>query len=362
VRGEWGGVILLGDASLNSTPGETSIEGVPGSERTLYGGDNDDHNVGVFRFVSIRHTGTQLGNGDEIQGLTIGGVGNGSTIEYVESYASDDDGYEWFGGTVNTKYLITAWAADDAFDMDEGYRGSNQFWLAVQATDAAGRAAEQDGGTDPEDGTPFGTAKVANATYIGIGPNAENTSGDANDPFVIHRDNNATSYFNSIFMDGGTNAGLQVEDLASGEDSRERWLADELRHENSLWWNIGPDYDGATTTFEDIIQLTRDEDGNLQGDGGTDFRDNLAEYLRQEGNQLLSASPITSINRDNSGVISSFNPLAAGAADATPPDPSTFGDGGGVNGAYTPVEFYGAFGDTNWAAGWTLLSQSDELQ
>ncbi len=362
VRGEWGGVILLGDATLNSDPPVTQIEGVPSTiGRAEYGGDNDDHNIGVFRFVSIRHTGSALEGGSEIQGLTLGGIGSGSTIEYVESYASDDDGFEWFGGTVNTKYMIAAWASDDSFDMDEGYRGSNQFWLAVQATDEAGRIAEQDGGTDPEDGQPFATVKVANATYIGIGPGVEGTEGDGNQPFIIHRDNNATSYFNSVFMDARLNAGLQIEDLGSGEDSRERWLADELRYENNLWWNIGPDYDPENTTFEDIIQLTG-EDENELGDGGAAFRGNLANYLRDQDNQLLDTSPITNIDRDENGVIGSFDPSAAGPADATPPEPSVFGDVGGVNADLTPASFYGAFGSDNWARSWTLLSQTGELQ
>jgi len=362
VRGEWGGVILLGDATLNSNPGVTQIEGVPSTAgRAEYGGDDDEHNIGVFRFVSIRHTGSTLASGSEIQGLTLGGIGSESTVEYVESYSSNDDGFEFFGGTVNTKYLIAAWAADDAFDVDEGYRGSNQFWLAVQATDVAGRIAEQDGGTDPEGGEPFATLKVANATYIGIGPGVEGTDGDGNNPFLIHRDNNSTSYYNSIFMDSRfTDATLEIEDLAEGEDGRERFLAGTLRYENNLWWNLGAAYDPATTVFEDIIQLTGESDGTL-GDGGAAFRDELAQYLRDEDNQLLAASPITSIDRNDSGVIGSFNPLAAGDALATPPAPSVFGDVGGVNADYTTVDFYGAFGTTNWAAGWTLLSQTGEL-
>mgnify|MGYP006426646437 CR=1 FL=1 len=357
-RGEWGGVILLGDAELNSDPGETNIEGVPGDDRTLYGGSNNGHNVGVFRFVSIRHTGSQLANGDEIQGLTLGGIGSGSTIEYVESYASDDDGFEWFGGTVNHKNMIAAWASDDSFDMDEGYRGSNQFWLAVQAGDAAGRIAEQDGGTNPEDGTPIADVRVANATYIGMGPDLaeENVAGDGNDPFIIHRDNNATSYFGSIFMDARLDAGLQIEDLGEGDqDSRERWLAGDLRYESNLWWNIGPNFDTETTDFESIIQLTGD------GDGGEGFREALADYLREEGNFFGSELPITSIDRDSNGSIISFNPLVAGEATATPPEPSKF-DTDGVNGTYQPVDYHGAFGSDNWAAGWTLLSRTGELE
>ncbi len=365
VRGQWGGVILLGDAPLNSDPGETSIEGVPTSEeRAFYGGDDPQHDIGTFRYVSIRHTGSVLGSGSEIQGLTMGGVGNGSTIEFVESYASDDDGYEWFGGTVNTKYLVAAWAADDAFDMDEGYRGSNQFWLAVQATDAAGRIAEQDGGTSPEDGQPFATVKVANATYIGIGPGVEGTQGDGNEPFLYHRDNNATSYFNSVFMDVRfTAAALNIEDLESGEDSRERWLADDLRHENNFWWNVGANYDPGNTTFEDIIEIPRDDNGNPTGDGGEAYVGNLADYLRNENNELLSQSPIQSMDRTGDGVINQFNPRATGPADASPPNPSVFGDVGGENSNYESVDYYGAFGpNENWADGWTLISQNGTLQ
>lgn len=376
-RGEWGGVILLGDATINSEPTTTSIEGVPTTEeRAIYGAENgnfnDDHNIGVFRFVSIRHSGTVLGSGSEIQGLTMGGVGSGSTIEYVESYASDDDGYEWFGGTVNAKYLISAWVSDDAFDLDEGFRGSNQFALAVYATDIGGRAAEHDGGTDPESGEPFATSKFSNATYIGMGPETRDVDvgGDGNNPFLVHRDNNATSYFNSVFMDARiTEAGLQIEDLESGEDSRERWRAGELRHENNLWYNIGPDFapdaENDPTTFESIIQLTTDDNGNPVGDGGEAFRGELADYLRNNGNQLLSASPIQSMDRSGDGVINSFDPTAAGpAAGTNPQEPSGFGDTGGVNSEFTPVSDNGAVTQETgkWYEGWTLLSQSGVLQ
>ncbi|PSQ89194.1 MAG: hypothetical protein BRD30_05920 [Bacteroidetes bacterium QH_2_63_10] len=373
-RGEWGGVILLGDATINSEPPTTSIEGVPTTEeRAIYGAENgdfnDDHNVGVFRFVSIRHTGTVLGSGSEIQGLTMGGVGSGSTIEYVESYASDDDGYEWFGGTVNAKYLISAWVSDDAFDLDEGFRGSNQFALAVYATDIGGRAAEHDGGTDPESGEPFATAKFSNATYIGMGPETrdDDVGGDGNNPFLVHRDNNATSYFHSVFMDARiTEAGLQIEDLESGEDSRERWLADELRHENNFWFNIGPDWaPDDSTTFESIIQLTTDDDGNPVGDGGEAFRGELADYLRDNGNQLLSTSPIQSIDRSGDGVINSLDPTAAGPAAGTNPQaPSGFGETGGENSQFTPVNDNGAVTQQTgkWYEGWTLLSQDGVLQ
>ena len=372
-RGLWGGVILLGDAGVNTTGGTNQIEGVPEDQlnRNDYGGGMNpanSHDIGTFRYVSIRHTGSTLAAGSEIQGLTLGAIGSGSTIEYVESYASNDDGFEWFGGTVNTKYLIAAYAADDAFDLDEGYRGSNQFWLAVQAGDAAGRIGEHDGGTEPEDGKPFATTVVSNATYIGMGPGLEDgaVSGDANDPFLIQRDNNATSYHNTIFTGGRTNAGLQIEDLAGNdEDAANRWdgdgdgtpsTSDPLKHKNNIWHNIGPDFD-ANGSFDQLIQLTEEDfdgDGNLEnGDRGTSMKSNLATYLDNNGNELASNSPLTDINRqDGDGAIVDFNPAPLNAATSmTAQEPSAFGDTGGVNATWTNVSFIGAFGS---GASWNL--------
>jgi len=360
VRGQWGGVIMLGDAPLNTVPGTQTVEGISLADddnRDEYGGSNAGHNVGTFRFVQIRHSGAQLGAGDEIQALTLGGIGNGSTIEYVEAFASSDDGFEWFGGTVNTRYLIAAFNADDSFDMDQGMQGNHQYWLGIQSPVEAGRIAEMDGGTDPEDGTPLASPKVYNATYIGIGPGA-NAQGDNNSPFLIHRDNNATSYYNSVFVEGGRDAGLQVEDLASGADSRARQEAGDLNHENNLWWNIGPNWDpGATvdpTTFEDIIQLTTDDQGN---EINPSYRDDLAQYLRDNGNQLLANSPIVSVSRDAGS--NGLNPLATGDATSGAPAPDAANNNSGANGQLDDTGYYGAFDSSNnWAKGWSLLDQN----
>ena len=379
VKGRWGGVILLGDATINSEPPTTQIEGIPdevGGDRIRYGAENgdfnDNHSVGTFRYVSIRHTGTALQGGDEIQGLTLGGVGNGSTIEYVESYASDDDGFEWFGGTVNTKYLISAFASDDSFDIDEGWSGSNQFWLAVHGAEEAGRIGEHDGGTDPEAGQPFATSVVSNATYIGIGPGVatEDVSGDGENPFLMQRDNNATSYYNTIFMGGRTNAGLQIEDLDGSEDAANRWDNGDLKHQDNLWFNIGPDFNDQTT-FEDLIQLTTDDNGTPSGDRGEAMRVNLANYLRTNGNEVLNTdeTPITAItraagSRGPDGAIQSFDPMPAGPATSGANAPDAFGDAGGVNSGWTQVPFRGAFGSgAAWnLSDWALIAQDGTVQ
>jgi len=364
-RGLWGGVILLGDAPTNNGR-QVAIEGVPDNTgaRILYGGSNVDHDVGTFRYVSIRHTGTQLGNGDEIQGLTLGGVGAGSTIEYVESYASNDDGYEWFGGTVNTKYLIAAWAADDSYDIDQGFRGSNQFWLAVQAGDEAGRASEMDGAGDAG-ATPLARSIVSNATYIGMGPGVSNPSGDANDPFIIHRDDNATSYYNSIFTGGRTNKGIQIEDLDGTVDAAHRWTDTTtttvgdgpLDHVSNSWSNIGSDFD-ASAGFEPIIQLTGDGDlENMKAD--------LASYLADNDNNLLSDSPLESIDRGgNNGEVNTFNPTTSDAVSSSTTQPSDFGQrSAGVNDNFVTPNGRGAFAPgAEWGdLGWTKLVSDGEL-
>jgi hypothetical protein len=383
VKGRWGGVILLGNATINSEPPTTQIEGIPdevGGNRIRYGAENgnfnDNHSVGTFRYVSIRHTGTQLQGGDEIQGLTLGGVGNGSTIEYVESYASDDDGFEWFGGTVNTKYLISAYASDDSYDIDEGWAGGNQFWLAVHGAEEAGRIGEHDGGTDPEAGEPFATSDVSNATYIGIGPgvSTQDVSGDGENPFLMQRDNNATSYYNTIFMGGRTNAGLQIEDLDGSEDAANRWGNGDLKHQDNLWFNIGPAF-ADTTEFEDLIQLTMsdiDDDGEdeISGDRGEAMRGNLADYLRSNGNQVLNTDqrPIASISRTQGargpdGAVQSFDPMPAGLATSGANEPDQFGTGG-ENSNWTQVSFRGAFGSgAEWnLSDWALIAQDGTIE
>ncbi len=231
-RGLWGGLIILGNASLNSAPGETQIEGIPTSEtRGLYGGSIDDDNSGRLSYVSIRHGGSEIGAGNEINGLTLGGVGSGTTIDYVEVVGNADDGIEWFGGTVNAKHLIVVFQGDDGLDYDEGYRGSNQFVIVHQdpATGAGDRGGEHDGGTSPETGTPFATPTFVNVTSVGKATD--------NNRALTFRDNAGGSYYNSIFVDYGR--GIDVEDiLADEQDSWKQYVDGDLGIYGCVFNNI----------------------------------------------------------------------------------------------------------------------------
>ena len=134
VNGLWGGLIILGKAkiSASNTAGDVSsvqIEGIPTSDQNgLYGGTDDNDNSGVISYVSIRHGGANIGSGNEINGLTLGGVGSMTSINNVEIVANQDDAIEFFGGTVNVSHLVSWNAGDDGVDTDQSWAGSlNEF-------------------------------------------------------------------------------------------------------------------------------------------------------------------------------------------------------------------------------------------
>ena len=126
-RGLWGGLLVLGKApsSFKGDVSELQIEGIPVSDTNgLYGGSVSDDNSGTMQYISIRHGGAEIGEGNEINGLTLGGVGSGTVIEHIEVIANVDDGIEFFGGTVNASYLLVWGQGDDALDIDQAYSGT----------------------------------------------------------------------------------------------------------------------------------------------------------------------------------------------------------------------------------------------
>ena len=131
-RGDWGGVIILGNAKINPAGGTAFIEGLNANPLSQYGGTNDNDNSGELSFVRIEYPGVALSPNNEINGLTMGGVGRGTLIDYIQVSFANDDSFEWFGGTVNAKHLIAFRGLDDDFDTDFGYSGKVQFGIVVR--------------------------------------------------------------------------------------------------------------------------------------------------------------------------------------------------------------------------------------
>ena len=164
-RGLWGGLLILGRApcSFKSDVTELQIEGIPTSDTNgLYGGSVADDNSGSFQYISIRHGGAEIGEGNEINGLTLGGVGSGTTVNQIEVLGNVDDGIEFFGGTVKATNLLVWGQGDDAIDVDQGYAGTIDGALVV-LTAASDHGFEIDG---PEGSAP-GRFTLKNATVIG---------------------------------------------------------------------------------------------------------------------------------------------------------------------------------------------------
>jgi hypothetical protein len=134
LEGLWGGLMIMGKArgSFAGDVSEIQIEGIPASDTNgLYGGNDDADNSGVLKYVSIRHGGANIGEGNEINGLTLGGVGSGTVIENVEVVANQDDGIEWFGGTVSVKNALLWNSGDDAVDTDQSWAGTLDNFIII---------------------------------------------------------------------------------------------------------------------------------------------------------------------------------------------------------------------------------------
>ena len=171
--GKWGSIVVLGNASTGTDTGEAEIEGIAtGYDWTTYGGSDDSENSGNIEYVSIRHSGKELNAGEELQGLTLGGVGNGTTVQNLEIVGSNDDGIEIFGGSVDVTNLFIYYNGDDAIDLDQAYKGtiSNAVVIMNTGTD---NVFEFDG-TEDSTGTIDGAFTVQNVTAYG-NANAEKT-------------------------------------------------------------------------------------------------------------------------------------------------------------------------------------------
>jgi hypothetical protein len=183
-RGLWGGVIILGKAkaSLSGDALENQIEGIPASDTNgLYGGSDNADDSGTMNYVSIRHGGTSIGDGNEINGLTLGAVGTGTSISNIEVVANVDDGIEWFGGSVNVSNAIVWACGDDALDIDEAYSGtiSNSVAILGNVSDHAleidGPAGSLEGRFTLDGITLIGNTTTENGEYADLRDRAMGT-------------------------------------------------------------------------------------------------------------------------------------------------------------------------------------------
>ena len=329
--GSWGGLIILGKAQTNQvfsgTPGLGLIEGGLDPVKGLYGGGDqpggavNDDNSGTLRYVRVEYPGIAFQPNNEINGITFGGVGSGTTVDNVQVSYAGDDAFEWFGGTVNAKHLIAYRALDDDFDTDNGFAGNIQFALSVrdpQVADVSGSNGwEADNNAAGDETAPKSKATFSNVTVVG-------PSGTANSNYrrAAHlRRSTENAIFNSVAV-GNYPVGLFIDGVPAGDNA----LAGKLIVKNSFFHGMAtplstnaPALDiNAFATANGISVGTNSADAQLVDP----FNINLPNPRPASGSPVLNAANFSSDPRIQ----------------------NTF---------FTPVSYAGAFGPSgDWSCPW----------
>ena len=215
-EGDWGGLVILGLAKNNQPGGVAFIEGIVPTTDSQYGGNFDNDNSGILKYVRVEFAGIALEPNKEINGITFGSVGNGTVVDYVQVTLSGDDSFEWFGGTVNCKHLIAYRGLDDDFDCDFGFRGKVQFALSIRDKDlydAPGdsNAFECDNDAAGSTAQPKTRPIFSNVTLVGAKGNGTTAlpTGEKFEKAFRLRRNSAVSVLNSLVT--GWEKGLSIE-------------------------------------------------------------------------------------------------------------------------------------------------------
>ncbi|MEY2806307.1 MAG: hypothetical protein RIR65_724 [Planctomycetota bacterium] len=380
---EWGNLTIMGDAyiSENATAGNTAtpsasnyavMEGLtaafPGDTRVNYGGGNDDDDSGSIKYFSIRYGGRVIGLANELNGLSLGGIGRNTEIDYIEIMNNVDDGIEIWGGTVNLKHVAIWNIGDDSLDIDQGYRGKVQFGLIVQGYSLLASQGSGTGdncieidGAEQSDYQPVTTTTLYNFTVIG-----QPVSGDHG---VAYRDNARVQVRNSIFMDLGER--LVAIDNVDGDGGLGYGINGTLSWA-STWTTPYNTYSTVNAPANPAAFYTAQSSGNLNEITDTvAFRNlNSAAYTEANARGVFNAAnnnvqiagtaaadaPIVSITRGPN--VTTSGSLIMQPVTSLDPRPKnaalTSVFSAPADGFFVPAQYRGAFAPTeSWLSDWS---------
>jgi len=319
-RSDWGGLIINGRAPLNSGD-EAYGEGGTGA----YGGSSAADDSGVLRYVRVEFAGREISPDNELNGIAFQGVGSGTVVDYVQIHMGKDDGMEFFGGTAQVKHMLITGAADDCFDWTDGWQGKAQFVVAQQYGDDADQGIEADNSAEDNDATPRSAPTLCNVTLIGDRLGAESDIG------MLLREGTGAVIQNAIVMNFG-DCGVDLDHEAtfvnawSGSGLNGNLVVDHsIFYDNAETWQTGED-DEPTFSFTTEQFVSTLNANNRFADPG------LTDPLNKTAPNFVPAA----------GSIA----LTGGA---TPPNDGFFD---------TSATYVGAFGTTNWTAGWTTSAMN----
>jgi hypothetical protein len=334
--GDWGGVVLCGKATTNKHDSGTGVGIAEGGIGSLYGGTDDADNSGKLQYVRIEFPGIPLTStaNSEINGLTLYSVGTGTTIDHIQVSYSGDDSYEWFGGTVNCKYLIALRGLDDEFDTDNGYRGHVQFILGIRDPNISDQSGsngfESDNDADGSLLTPVTKPVFSNATLLG--PLCATSTLPGNHLFkrAMHiRRSSQLCVYNSVFA--GWPKGLIIDGTTGNSPTMAS--NNSLQIERCILAGMQDNFEVASGT--PVTPYTTLEEQAFFEDGTKGNADNLTV------NDIIGANLLTLTS-----------PGVMPAAGASFLSGASFTNSNLSGPFFETVTFKGALGTTNWTTGW----------
>ncbi len=325
--GDWGGVLILGRAPINDPAGQRLAEGGIDPTKGLYGGTDVNDNSGVFQYVRIEFAGVAFQPNNETNGLTCGAVGLGTTIDHVQVSFGGDDSFEWFGGTVNGKYLVAYRGLDDEFDTDYGFSGRLQFCLSLRDSSLAdisgSNGFESDNDATGSTNAPLTNAVISNLTIVGP-KRTLSTTVNTNYRRAAHlRRSTSQSVYNTIMV--GYPTGLKIENQNTWNNA----ASNSLQWKNNIIAGCPQPYDTAGLTT-----------------GPTFF---LSWYNANGNTTLANVSDVMLTNPYNF-TNPNFRPMPGSPALTG----ANFSSPKLSNSFFTTTTYRGAFDGTNdWTACWT---------
>ncbi|MFD2527299.1 hypothetical protein ACFSQD_15865 [Flavihumibacter stibioxidans] len=324
--GDWGGIILLGNAPTNRPTSPAPI--IEGGVNRPYGGTIANDNSGILRYVRIEFSGIAAEPGSEINGLTLGGIGSGTVIENVQVSYGGDDAYEFFGGTVNCKNLVAFATMDDDFDFDFGYTGKIQNAVSLRDkpadTDQAnGIECDNNGAGDASE--PFTRPELSNFTLIG----PYDTTGSNSNHGFSNRWRKATRFvFRNSLLIGHRKAGFSMETALTAQA-----------------------YKDGQSEFKNNIVAVYAKPYNVAGGAETVFAtaDLVKTKAEAEGTRTLAS-------RDDVQLTDPFNLTSPNFLPKAGSPALTGASFTGMDAFFTPTTYIGAFGTTNWVQGWASFN------
>lgn len=305
-RGDWGGLVINGNAPINSCGGTTPCTAEGEGDTGTYGGDNASDDSGTLKYIRVEFAGFQIDDDNELNGIAFQGVGSGTEVDFIHLHRPADDGIEFYGGNVNVKHILITGAGDDSIDWTEGWQGKAQYLAVEQYADEAGNGIEADNLKGDNDAEPRSRPVLSNVTLYGAN-NGEQFG-------MLVREGTAGEFHNMVIA----NFALSCINL----------------DQEATFVNAGDvDSPSGDLAFQNVVVDCNNSYDFADGDPWS-----LEDWMAANGVNVAEA---------DSGLSGFMTPDGAAWPQGEAPADSFFDN----------VDYIGAFGDTDWTAGWTAFPE-----